>query len=355
MNGGRIDDRSDSGAVARASYRTRLARLWFALFVVSSILTVVTAATLVPHLTDSAELVRMRNALLLQAEPAVYEWSPATPPEAFDVESAQPNPLFAKVVREHALRVEGDDWATALRIGQHLLANGKRNGGAIQSDLDDTYQRITARGDGYCGDFADVFTGLANAAGVFTRPWAFSFDGFGGRGHIFNEVWDSGGGRWIAIDVFNNMYFTDDNGRAMSAMQLHAALADDPPPRIVRIEPNARPGFKYEDKAIAYYRRGLPEWYMWWGNNVFEYDRSPLVRALGETHRALEQLGGVVAGVHPAVRILETAENLPQREAMARLQMRLIAVVVFGGLAFICLVAWVWTRHRSGGAMERPR
>lgn len=342
-----------SQSIAR---RERPGRWWLRLFVLSLVATGITAATLVPHLSDSAELVRMRNALLLQSEPALHEWSPATAPDAFDVESAQPSPLFAQAVRDHALRVDGDDWGTALRIGRHLLASGKSSGRAIQSDLDDTYRRITFRGDGYCGDFADVFTGLANAAGVFSRPWAFSFDGFGGRGHIFNEVWDSRAARWAAIDVFNNMYFAGEDGRPLSAIELRSALANDTPPRIVRIEPQAPHGFKYEDKALAYYRRGLAEWYMWWGNNVFEYDRSSIVRALGGTHRALEQLGGVAAGVHPGVRILETPENVPQRAAMQRLKMRLVAAAAFGSLAVVCLIAWLLARRaglrQSGGLQQ---
>lgn len=76
------------------------------------------------------------------------------------------------------------------------MPDGRRSGGPIQADLTETYTRITQQGEGYCGDYADSFTGFATAAGVFSRPWAFSFDGFGGHGHIFNEIWDSQNARW---------------------------------------------------------------------------------------------------------------------------------------------------------------
>lgn len=329
LSGGRTPvERAEAGAGTGS-------RRWFLLFWLSALLTVLTAATLVPHLSDSAELVRLRNALLLDAEPANHDWRPDAPPPTFRLEKSPPNPLFADAVARGHLRIEGDDWATALRIGKHLLAGSSRNGGAIQSSLDDTYRRITEHGDGYCGDFADVFTGLATAAGVFSRPWAFSFDGFGGRGHIFNEIWDSASQRWIMIDVFNNLYFTDEAGRAMSAVELRAALDGEQPPKIARIDADSRPGFKYDDKAIEYYRRGLPEWYMWWGNNVFEYDQAPIVRALGGTHRALEQLGGIAAGVHPRVRILEATANETARGEIADVRLRLLAVVGFGALALL--------------------
>ena len=317
----------------------RNARGCRALSYLFAVLAVLTAITLVPHLSNSADLVRMRNALLLDSDSAAYAWPAAAPPAGFAVEQGTPNALFRDVVQSNELRVEGDDWATALKIGRHLLAGATRSGGAIQSNLDDTYRRIVMRGEGYCGDFADVFTGLANSAGVFSRPWAFSFDGFGGNGHIFNEIWDSGQARWVMIDVFNNLYFADEQGQALSAIELHDLLKNGSTPRLVPVAPEARPGFKYEDKAVAYYRQGLSEWYMWWGNNVFEYDQSPLVRALGNTHRAFEQLGGIAAGVHPRIRILDSEENVSRRQDLAKLGVRLHVLAVFIALALAFALA----------------
>ncbi len=315
-----------------------------------AVMAALTAITLVPYLSNSTDLVRMRNALLLDNDSAAYAWSAAAPPAGFAVEQGTPNALFRDVVQSNELRVEGDDWATALKIGRHLLARSTRIGGAIQSNLDDTYRRIVMGGEGYCGDFADVFTGLANSAGVFSRPWAFSFDGFGGHGHIFNEIWDSGRARWVMIDVFNNLYFADEQGRSLSAIELHDLLKNGATPRLVPIAPGARPGFKYEEKAVAYYRQGLSEWYMWWGNNVFEYDQSPLVRALGSTHRAFEQLGGIAAGVHPRIRILDSEENASRREDLARLGVRLHALAVFIALALAFAIA-----TKAVGALSRSR
>lgn len=322
-------------------------RWWLRGFWVCTVITLILAGSLVPHLKNSAELVRMRNALLLDVEPANPDWSPASMPADFARETTAPIPLYADAVAQHSLRVEDDDWATALRIGQHLLVDGRRTGGAIQDDLEQTYLRITAKGEGYCGDFADSFTGLATAAGVFSRPWAFSFDGFGGHGHIFNEIWDSRNARWVMIDVHNNFYVVDGDDHPLSAMALRDALANDKEIRLVPVKPTARPGFKYDDKALDYYRRGLPEWYMWWGNNVFEYDQAALVRALGNAHRALEQLGGVAAGVYPAIRVLETPNNAAQRDAMQWLKLRLIAVLAFGVMSVGFIVAWVISRSRA--------
>lgn len=325
-----------SGARSR---RSGAGRWWLRLFWLLIALIVVIGLTLLPHLRNSAELVRMRNAMLLQMPSATYDWTPSTVPPDFLVETAAPLPLYAEAVAREQLKSADGDWATALAIGRHLLPEGRRSGGAIRADLADTYTRITQQGEGYCGDYADSFTGLATAAGLFSRPWAFSFDGFGGHGHIFNEIWDRQRGRWIMLDVFNNFYVTDAEGEPLSAMAFRQRLLSAADSfQLVPVDPLASPGFRIEAKALDYYRRGLPEWYMWWGNNVFEYDRAALVQAFGRLHRVAEQLGGIAAGVHPGLRIVDSEDNRQQREAMENLRLRLITIAGLSVLAGLILV-----------------
>lgn len=321
-------------------------RVWRWAFFACAAASLLLALTLLPHLTASSELVRLRNALLLQPEPATHDWTPANVPSDYARDAGAPDALYAEIVRRHALAVPGDDWATAQRIAAHLVGTGKRSGGAIQADLAETYQRITAQGEGYCGDFVDVFTGLATAAGSFTRAWAFSFDGFGGHGHIFNEVWDREAGAWRMVDVFNNVYPVDATGRGLSATEFRTSLLrGDAGLRLVPLAPEGRPGFVHEHKAIDYYRRGLPEWYLWWGNNVFGYDQAPAVRTLGTVSRSLEQLGGIAAGVHPGLRVLATPDNAAQREALAALRQRVIALLWVGAATAVTGLGWAVLRR----------
>ena len=116
------------------------------MFWLSAMLTLGLVVTLAPHFENSAELVRMRNALLYQSEPATYDWSPDNVPAGFLVESNPPIPLYARIVRDNALQVEGDDWATALKIGRHVLSPHLACGNAIQSDLTETYQLLCKMG-----------------------------------------------------------------------------------------------------------------------------------------------------------------------------------------------------------------
>lgn len=324
---------------------------WRRAFWICAAATLLLAASLAPHLRNSAELVRMRNALLLDTQPANADWTPSRMPADFPVDRAN-LPEFMDVVAQKKLRVEGDDWATALAVARHLL-DGRVDGGVpIQADLHETYRRIRANGEGYCGDFADVYTGLLNAAGVFSRNWAFSFDGYGGRGHIANEVWIRGADRWVLLDVFNNIYFVDAEGRPMSALAVRQALLDGRHPAIVAIEASASPGFRHPQRAYAYYEQGLHQWYLWWGNAVYAYDSNAFVKAASGMHRGIEQLAGVAAGVHPTIRVLDDERSRRKLDALVSLRWRLWAVVAFAFLSLVTAAAW-WAASRRGAPARR--
>lgn len=297
--------------------------------------------SLLPYLGSGSELVRLRNAWLLdEGGDAGFNWTPEQLPASFKREPGPPLPAFVSRVRQLELAALPDDWQRARRISQHLLTGSPvLHGGAIQSDLLTTYQRITSRGDGYCGDFIRAFTGLALAAGIPVRDWAFSFDGFGGHGHIWAEIWNRQARHWQLLDVFNNAYFTGADGQVLSALQLRHALQTRPTSVLMhRLVPEARPGYIEPAKAWDYYRRGLPEWYLWNGNNVFEYDQAPLVRGLGGVHRALEQIGGILSGVQPGLRVLAEPANLPQLTALRHLQWQLYILLLIEGLLGLSLL-----------------
>ncbi|ACV34755.1 transglutaminase-like domain-containing protein [Accumulibacter sp.] len=308
--------------------------------------------SLAPYLSSSTEMVRMRNALVLVAgNEGDLAWTPANVPADFLLERGAPYPEFVDAVSRLGLDGMPSDWERAVAISQHLLGSSPvLLGGAIQSDLLDSYRRIVGTGEGYCGDFARVFSGLALAAGIPVRSWAFSFDGFGGHGHVWVEVWNRDIGRWQLLDVFENNYFVGVDGVPMSALEVHASMrANATTVRLLPLHPTARSGAATPERAWEYYRRGLDEWYAVWGNNVFSYDQAQLVRTFGSVSRALEQLGGIVQGVYPGVRILEEPNNRRQVEAIQSVRSHLLWVGATGAAALlvllVCLVAW-WTAGR---------
>ena len=335
------------GVIDRARFFRR--GIWLSLIVL-----LLSLLSLTPYFVSSTEVVRMRHALVLvDAGDDAFDWTPADVPADFLLERGAVDPLFRDVVKQLDLASLPSDWERAVAIGRHLL--GSRPillGGAIQSDLRDTYRRIVGNGEGYCGDFVRVFSGLAIAAGIPVRAWAFSFDGFGGHGHILPEIWNRQLGRWQLIDVFNNYYFVDAEGVPLSALDLRRAMREKPATlHLVPVHSGARAGEGGGEKAWDYYRRGLGEWYLVWGNNVFSYDQALLVRSFGPLSRSLEQLGGIVQGVYPGVAIVAEPGNDRQLTAMHHLRTHLLIV---GGLLavalpalFVSIIGWLLARRDS--------
>jgi hypothetical protein len=322
---------------------------------------VAVAILLVPvwtHLVPATELTRLRNAALYDRQSLDARWTPAAVPEDFRVEPGPPLAAFERIVQEHGLR-GADDWDTATRIAGHLLAASDRGEeGPIQRDLVATYQRIREAGDGYCGDYARVFAGLANAAGLFVRSWAFSFDGFGGHGHVFSEVWDRSASRWRAIDVFNNYVFPDDDGVPMSAEDVHRLLQSREQLPLAPIDANRRPGYRDPARARAFFEAGADQWYMWWGNDVARYDRSPsLATVRGVSYHASEALG-VLSGEHARLRVLASERNVDARVALESIQQQLhasaIGVLGVSAVALVALVGGRGARRASAAGAPKP-
>jgi Transglutaminase-like superfamily len=299
----------------------------------------------------STEAVRLRNALLIRpSNPDDFRWTPAAVPVDFKLETHSPTKNFLSIIQRIGLPAHATDFDKSLLIAKHLQQNVKDRG-PIQSDLDTTYKQIVSEGYGYCADFTDVFIALSLAAGIPARQWAFSFDGFGGHGHAINEIFDRGRGKWIFLDVFNNFYAADAaTGEPLSALEFRdAVIGSAPAAKMIPIGP-ARPGFRYSEKALDYYRRGAKEWYLWWGNNVYTYDQHPLVRLAGGVSRSLEQFGGILAGVYPNIKVLRTPENAKQVDRMFSLKIQIEVVLTAIVVLSLLLLAQTWSAWRTGSA-----
>jgi len=327
--------------VTEAQAPTRAGR-WFTARRLGAAMMLVAVLLISPHLVSGTELVRLRNALSLGEDVQEAQiWSPPNVPADFRQETVPPDPYFVAIATKLGLAALPDDWARGLAISRHLLGSAPElHGGAMKSDLKATYRAITERGDGYCGDFVRVFTAIANAAGMTVRPWAFSFDGFGGHGHIWVEAWNRQSERWQLIAPFFNYYFVDGDAEPLSAMALrHAVTTQAPGLQVRQLHPAARPGFAIEAKVWDYLRRGVNEWYLPWGNNVFTQDSAWAVRALSGISRLGEGLGAFVSGVQPSVRLLALPGNEEQRAAMHLLRLRLFGAALLGfvGLGLVLL------------------
>ena len=323
--------------------------LWLAVLAMSVL-------SVLPYVSSSSEMVRVRHALML-LDPAAndFSWTPATTPTGFLRESGPVDAAYAQAGAALGLGQLPDDWARAVAISRHLLSHKPLTGGAIQSDLRDTYRQIVNAGGGYCGDFTRTFMGFALAAGIPVRAWAFSFDGYGGSGHIWPEIWNRQLGRWQLVDTFNNFYFHRGDGVAVSALEFRQLLTASPR-ALYRslLSQSARPGYVEEEKMWSYYERGLPEWYMVWGNNVFSYDSEVTAFAPARWSRALEQLYAVATGVQPGIKLFQPESNNWRAASLRRLRTQLLIVLSASAAAIIGLVLSIYqlragrTPHRGG-------
>ena len=104
----------------------------------------------------------------------------------------------------------------------------------------------------------------------------------------------------------------------------------------------------------AWYGKGLPEWHMLWGNNVFSYDQALRVRGLGRVSHSLAQLEGIYLGVHPKIKLMVNDGNRLRAKSLLQLRLRLEIVgwtMLASMLALLfSLIAWSRARRRFSAA-----
>jgi hypothetical protein len=297
---------------------------------------------------SSQDLVLLRNAVIAEVEPeGAHEWTPDSMPADYLAETLpSPEPLERFAVMARSGSHTSDDFQTAVSLAHALGQNRKRGLGPIQDDTVTAFERITAEGAGYCADYTQVYGALGRAAGLSVREWGMSFDGYGGDGHAFNEVWDRTRKKWLFIDSFNSFFVTDLDGQPLSAIEIRLALLEGTSSelQVVPINP-AKFGFKSSDRALEYYRRGAPRFFLVWGNNMLSYDEAPAVKAVSGISRSAEQLVGIVTGVQPKLVI---SRDFADPDGVAELmRLRAVMTVFLLGLVVAGIALLLHRRGRS--------
>lgn len=307
------------------------------------------AGAVLSQAVPPTEAVRLRNSLLVESGTAAdFDWTPERMPADFLVERRAPLPQFVAAMREAGAESIPGDWDKAVALAGFLSRNAHVEG-PIQSDLASTYRGIVDDGRGYCADYTSVYLGLAHAAGLVAREWGFTFDGFGGHGHTLIEVFDRQRGKWVFLDVFNNVHALDAaTGSPLSAMEFREFVLGRRATPVVRPNGPGRLGYRHEAKLVDYYRRGASEWYLWWGNAVLTYDAQPAVRALGHISLPAAQIAAIGAGVHPRIKVLASPENSPQLERVLALGQRLRAAFAMFAILTVLLAVQLLLFARRG-------
>jgi hypothetical protein len=304
------------------------------------------------------EALRLRMALTSEVgQAADFDWQPDAMPRSFLQNAGPvPKPFADAATRALAdLTVERSSLAVGVSFAKLLMSAPRRTEDPIRSDAATTLRGIVSDGRGYCADFVRVFNGLAISARVPVREWGFAFNAFG-SGHAFNEVFDQTRRKWVMVDSFHSLLFVDPATREpLSVLEVHDRLLSLDPARaevaIQRIVPG-RFQFRSEALAIDYYRRGMPQLFLVWGNSVFDYERAIPVRIASHVSRAAAQFVGIALGYYPRVRIYPIGlserdlNELSSRgaEFLVAVMVQIVALVVCGLETFVVLRR----RHPSG-------
>jgi len=294
------------------------------------------------------EITRYRNAFLAEAGgDADFNWRPTAMPADYLQEHAS---IPAELSHWHGIARTGDTLSRALAMARALSVK-PRLGDPIQRSTITTLATIETAGTGYCVDYTRVFSALAYTVGIPVREWAFSFDGFGGHGHIFNEVWDNDNQRWLMIDVFHGFYPRDrESGAPLSALEFRRRLLSASASiQWERLTPYDF-GFKSDAEALDYYQRGAREWYLWWGNNSLSYDQQPVVAWASQFGHLPEQVAAMLTGALPKFKVLLTEQNRAAFEHLMWLKYLLVAGAVVEMLLTLALI-WHLRRLRKETAL----
>jgi hypothetical protein len=285
------------------------------------------------------QTLRARNAFLLRrGRPEDFAWTPPAVPPDFRVEQSRAPPGIEAAVHAAGVCETDGDWQRARALVGMLVAHAQHEGG-IQADLTTTFQGIVA-GYGYCADYVRVYLAAARSAGLFCRQWAFSFDGFGGHGHTFVEIFDRQRSAWAFVDVHNNVYAVLAGVDApMDALALRRALLGSPSAIEFRPAAPGRLGFPHFDKLLDYYRRGAAQWYLWWGNDVISREHTGIVQAVGRLSGRLAYRVGAALGQLPPLVVLATPDNEQDIVRMEQLRRRVLWAAIACGIlvALLCV------------------
>ncbi|MFT6915440.1 MAG: hypothetical protein ACJAWL_001747 [Motiliproteus sp.] len=291
-----------------------------------------------PDAPATTEVVRLRNAVLIgDSQASDFSWLPDQQPHSFLSNDA---PVPEQMTRWLAqLPEQENDWLQILSIVEHLRARGPKDG-ALQTNTQDAFQRILSSGEGYCADYIQVINALAYAAEIPAREWGMSFDGFGGWGHAFSELYSNHLQKWVFVDVFNGFYATTTGSEIpLSVQEFRQQLTQAPQALSIHRLKQGRFGMRSDQTALDYYQRGVNQFYLWWGTNSLSLDQHPLIKAAGHLSRSLEQLVAIGVGLHPEIRIIALPENIELIAQMRRLKYQLYGIAASELLLLLAAIA----------------
>jgi hypothetical protein len=287
-------------------------------------------------------------------EPSDFAWTPDSPPATFRLDSSPASPEFLAVANQ--LGGGGGDLEAAKGIARYIAQFIRRRPDPIQRGATETLREMREGGLSYCSDVSQVLMGFAGSQGLFAREWAVFFGGFGGRAHVFDEIFDRQRKKWVMVDALNSFVPADvRTGEPLSFQEFRQLLATGSESDI-RIDFLAHTFFATPAEAFSYYRPGLQRVGITWGNAKFSNERGLVFRALNPVSVRAEQLARIAMGIFPELVVVPTGVARSDFEELGNLRRRSLALlgVAAVGLALLPLELLWLARSRKGPRERDP-
>ena len=310
------------------------------------ILMVFIAGVVVGYVMSGKNGTLVRNSLHAKALPqSAFNWQPGDEPSDFILETEQPPAWFSQKLV--SVTEKGSE-LVKVEAAIRTLHRQPFVGGAIQKDLQTTWRLIEDNGRGYCADYSKLFTALMLAEGLPVREWGLGHTDFG-SGHTFNEVYFTSLDKWVFVDSFNGMLIEDrTSGQLLSVLEFreHVATRDFDDLVVIKLT-DKDSFFQTREEGLNYYARSSDFFYLIWGNDVFSYDSSPLIREAAAIARPLERFAAILTGYYPGIRLLETDTNAGARAEVKYLGLGLYLALAAEILLSLYLIRLLWLLWRQ--------
>lgn len=77
-----------------------------------------------------------------------------------------------------------------------------------------------------CRAKAQIFNEICLANGIYARKvWLLPYSPYDGECHVVNEVWDAAYRKWIMLDISNNEYWVNEDGKPLSILEIRSLCA----------------------------------------------------------------------------------------------------------------------------------
>ena len=132
--------------------------------------------------------------------------------------------LYFETNGKLGLNTSQDEYDKALQIGKFLRTNIK-GGPGIGLSSQETLEIMLANKGGVCSDFSQIFNIFCFINGIKVKEWG-CIDRFYKTefGHSFNEIYSTAQQKWIAIDIHKGITFYNEEGIALSVIELFSNL-----------------------------------------------------------------------------------------------------------------------------------